>query len=251
MMDVVIYGAGGLGSQVQDILAQAGHVRVVGFLDSDREKHGRTVAGLPVLGGPGHADDLLRAGVRGVVVAIGDNVTRAAYADTFKARGWELVSAIHPLASISPAAVISPHVVIAARATVCVHARIGSHAVLCAGAIAEHDNVIGTGVFLGPAVRLAGTVTVQDFATVEIGATVIPGRTVGKGAHVKAGAVVIRDVPAHALVEGVPALSSGESRFVPQGVESLAVPHEPGSFDARVPIHSAPATSAAPNPHFG
>ncbi len=205
MEDVAIYGASGLGCQVQDILYQAGHYRPVVFLDSDPRKHGTTVGGLPVEGGLARVEILRRAGVRGIIVAIGDNLTRAAHAETLQTHGMTLISAIHPLASISPSAQIADHVIIDARATVCVHVRIGRHTVLSAGAIAEHDNVIGVGVFLGPAVRLAGTVTVGDFARIEIGATVIPGRTVGQGAVVKAGAVVIRDVPATMAVGGVPA----------------------------------------------
>jgi len=217
MEDVAIYGAGGLGSQVQDILEQGTQYRPVVYLDSDTEKHGTDFGGLPVVGGMPAVAHLLRSGVRGVIVAIGDNVARAAHGETLRAHGLRLISAIHPLASISPSAQVGAHVVIAARVTLCVHARVGAHSVLCASAIAEHDNVIGSAVFLGPAVRLAGAVVVEDFATLEIGATVIPGRRVGAGAYVKAGAVVIRDVPPAATFAGVPALAQAgfQSRFVP------------------------------------
>ena len=217
MEDVAIYGAGGFGCEVHDILEQGERFRPVLFLDSDPEKHGTTVAGLPVEGGLERIEVLLRSGVRHVVVAIGDNVTRAAHAETLQAHGMELVSAIHPLSNISPSATIGRHVIIGPRATICVHAQVGPHAVLSAGAIAEHDNVIGVAAFLGPAVRLAGTVTVCDFAVLEIGATVIPGRTVGYGAYVQAGAVVIHDVPANVRVTGAPAVPLGtvQPRFVP------------------------------------
>jgi sugar O-acyltransferase (sialic acid O-acetyltransferase NeuD family) len=217
MDEVVIYGAGGLGGLVQDILQQAGQYRPVAFLDSDLTKRGQRVNGLPVRGGAEQIDALLSAGVRRVIVAVGDNVARIALAETLQARGLQLTSAIHPLSSVSPSAHISPHVVIGPRATVCVHARIGPHTILSAGAIAEHDNVLGQGVFLHPAVRLAGSVTVEDLATIGIGASVIPGRRVGRGARVEPGSVVIRDVPPGAVVGGVPAgpQRMAGSRFVP------------------------------------
>ncbi len=216
--DVVIFGAGGLGSLVQDILQQGGRYRPVAFLDSNPAKHGQFLNGLPVRGGPEQIAPFHDAGIRRAIVAIGDNPARAAVAETLQAWGMQLVSAIHPLASISPSAEVGEHVIIGPRAIVCVHARIGPHAVLSAGAIAEHDNVLGKAVFLHPAVRLAGAVTVEDFATLEIGATVIPGCTVGAGARVAAGAVVIRDVPPNTAVGGVPAAvdERAGSRFVPQ-----------------------------------
>lgn len=48
-------------------------------------------------------------------------------------------------------------------------------------------------------------VAIEDDADVGVGAIVLPGVTVGRGAVVGAGAVVTRDVPAFAVVAGVPA----------------------------------------------
>ncbi len=216
MDDVVIYGAGGLGCLVHDILLQGTDYRPVAFLDSNAAKHGQTVMGLPVRGGAERIAQLLSEGIRGVVVAIGDSVTRVALAETLAARGLRLMSAIHQSASIAPSATLGEHLIIGARVTICVHAHIESHTVLSAGAIAEHDNHVGRGVFLYPAVRLAGAVTVGDFATLGIGATVIPGRRVGRGARVAPGAVVIHDVPPNTTVGGIPAVAqaTSHSRFV-------------------------------------
>jgi sugar O-acyltransferase (sialic acid O-acetyltransferase NeuD family) len=222
MEDVAIYGAGGFGSEVQDILRQGSQYRPVAYLDSDTAKHGTIVGELPVLGGLAKVEELQRQGVHCIVVAIGDNLTRAAHAETLYAHGMRLISAIHPLASISPSAKLGEHVIIGPRATVCVHVSVGSHAVLSAGAICDHNAEIGIGAFLGPAVRLAGGVKIGEFARLEIGATVIPGRMVGNSAQVEAGAVVIRDVPPGARVAGIPATPCHAfgSRFVPEKAHS-------------------------------
>jgi sugar O-acyltransferase (sialic acid O-acetyltransferase NeuD family) len=218
MEKVVIYGAGGLGCLVQDILQQAGRFRPVGFLDSNPATHGATIGGLPVTGGLDQIGPLQAGGIYRCIVAIGDNTARVAVAEELRRRGMKLVSAIHPLATISPSAKVGEHVIIGPRATVGVHTRIGAHTMLSAGAIADHDNTLGTGVFLEPAVRLAGTVTVEDLAHIGIGAAIIPGRTVGRGARVEAGAVVIDDVAPDAVVGGIPAVPRcpARSHFVPQ-----------------------------------
>lgn len=239
MVDVVIYGAGGLGSLVQDILLTAGRYRPVAYLDSDPAKHGQVANGLLVRGGSDQVDALRQEGVERAIVAVGDNRTRVELAENLIAHGMRLVSAIHPLASLSLSAQIAEHVIIGPRATVCVHARIGPHSVLSAGVIAEHDNVIGQGVFLHPAVRLAGGVEVEDLAVVGIGASVIPGRRIGHGACVEPGAVVIHDVPPGVTVSGVPAsaFGPGHSHFVP----------DPGQFGPRVVPRTAPQP-ASPGP---
>jgi len=218
MADVFIYGAGGLGQLVLDILRQGQRYRPVAFLDSDPALHGVVIDGLPVAGGMDQVGELVRTGVRGGIVAVGNNHVRVTLAQELERHGVKLVSAIHPLASISPTARLDEHVIVGARVTICVHARIGAHTVVSAGSIIEHDNVLGEGVFLYPAVRLAGTVWVEDLATLGIGACVIPGRRIGRAARVEPGAVVIRDVAPGATVGGVPAISqpAAASRFVPE-----------------------------------
>ena len=48
-------------------------------------------------------------------------------------------------------------------------------------------------------------VVIEDGSDIGIGAIILPGVTVGRGAQVGAGAVVKDDVPAYAVVAGVPA----------------------------------------------
>ena len=53
-------------------------------------------------------------------------------------------------------------------------------------------------------------IVIEDYAWVGSRATVLPGVTIGKGAIVAAGSVVTKDVPAFAVVGGIPAKVIGQ-----------------------------------------
>jgi exopolysaccharide biosynthesis polyprenyl glycosylphosphotransferase len=70
---VLIAGAGWAGQTIADLLGEESNddYHVIGFVDDDPEKQGRTVAGLPVLGNSGDLLELTRAeGIDKVVVAV-------------------------------------------------------------------------------------------------------------------------------------------------------------------------------------
>ena len=238
MTPAVIFGAGGLGRVVHEILLQERSFRPVAFLDSDPAKHGERIEKSRVRGGIEQIPALRRSGVTAIIVAIGDSPTRVHLARTCRKQGMHLISAIHPLASISSSATLDEHLIVGARAIVCVHATVGGHCVLSTGSIVEHDNVLGTGVFLHPAVRLAGGVEVEDYATLGIGACVIPYRRVGRAASVEPGGVVIRDVLPGTNVGGVPAtrMDDTPSRFVPEVAASYV--GQIGVQDSGQPSHA-------------
>lgn len=203
---VFILGAGGHGRVVLDILLQRRAVEVVGFLDNNREIHGRRVDGLRVVGA---IDDLPSLapphGVTAAIIAIGDNGVRRGLARWADALGVSLVSAIHPSATLARSASVGRNVVIAAGAVVCSNCQIGDSVILNTGCIVDHQTMVGEGAHVCPGVRIAGRVKIEPGAFVGLGATVVPKVTLGCECVVGAGAVVIEDVPPMATVVGVPA----------------------------------------------
>jgi sugar O-acyltransferase (sialic acid O-acetyltransferase NeuD family) len=199
VIPLVVYGAGGHGKVVADILLAAGEA-VAGFLD-DGEAPGTIVLGLPVLGGA----SWLRETPARVALGVGDNAQRARVADVCVAAGAPLVAAVHPRAVVAPSATLGDGAVVMALAVVNPDASIGRGAIINTAAVIEHDCVIDEFAHVSPNATMAGRCRVGALAHLGVGATMLPGRSVGDRAIVGGGALVSRDVPADRVAAGVPA----------------------------------------------
>lgn len=233
-MDVIILGAGGHGRVVLDILTQARSHTPIGFLDNNPALHGRRIDGLPVIGDTSRLPDMFRQGVRGAVIAVGDNGIRRGMGNLLERQDIEIVNAIHPSAQLARSVSLGKGVVIAAGVVVCAHCQIGDYAILNSGCIIDHESMVGTAAHVCPGVRLAGHVTIESGVFVGIGATVIQNIHIGYEAVVGAGAVVIRNVDPMTTVVGVPAQVIKDSPSVQHASATLIPANDP-----RDPMHVA------------
>jgi len=123
---------------------------------------------------------------------------------------------------------IGTFVEIQKNAAIGARCKISSHSFVCEGVIVEDEVFVGHGVMFtndlhpratnedgSPQSEADWTVVatrVRRRASIGSNATILAGVVIGEGALVGAGAVVTRDVPDYAIVTGVPARVTGDTR---------------------------------------
>lgn len=120
---------------------------------------------------------------------------------------------IEPGAIIRDAVEIGDKAVIMMGAIINIGAVVGEGTMIDMGAVLGGRAIVGKRCHIGAGAVLAGVVepasatpvVIEDDVLVGANAVVIEGVRVGTGAVVAAGSVVIKDVPANAVVAGVPA----------------------------------------------
>ncbi len=205
-MRVAVYGSGGHGKVVADILAAEGNHDLVAYLDDDALKEGARIGKLPIRAAGERFKEVARdLRIEGVALGIGDNSVRARIAERCRDGGLQVVRAIHPRAVVAPSVSVEEGVVIMAGAVVNPFSRLEEGCVVNTSASVDHDCTVHRYAHIFPGARLAGTVEVGEFSYIGMGASVLQNRKIGARATVGAGAVVLRDVDDDTTVVGVPA----------------------------------------------
>ncbi len=201
-LPLVIFGAGGFGREVLDVVDAVNAVRpadpqwdFLGFVDDgDVDTHGRgaliQAAALPGIGNLYY------------VVAIGDPATRERVVAGVSGSPATLV---HPSATFGANVAVGAGSVVCAGVRITTNVEIGRHVHLNLNATVGHDAFIGDYATIFPGVNVSGSATIGTRVSLGTNSAVLQGLSVGAGSFVGAGAVVVGDVPAGVTAKGVPA----------------------------------------------
>ena len=204
-MKIAIIGAGGQARIIYEILRCDRNMEVVAFVDNVVHGNDEQIMGIPVMGDHSVLPKLIKNGVRGAIIAVGDNKIRAERFEELRGMGLELVNAIHPHSTIAPSVKLGNGVTVAMGAIISTGARIGNNVIINTGATIDHEDEIGDHVHIGPGCSIAGRVTVKKGVLIGIGSVVREYLTIGENSIIGAGSVVLEDIPDNVVAAGTPA----------------------------------------------
>lgn len=199
---IIVYGGGGHGKSVIELLRALNCYRVHGVID-DGILEGEVVMDTPVLGGGAVLGGLYRQGIRQAVNAvggIGSVLTRIRVFQKLARAGFTCPTIVHPAAFVEPSARLAEGTQVFAFAYLGSEAEIGFGSIINTSAVVSHECLIGAYCNISPGALLAGGVILGEGTLVGMGVTINLQVRVGAGARIGNGATVKDHVPDGAVV---------------------------------------------------
>lgn len=204
MKDIVIFGTGGFGREVhqliEDVNAQERRWNVLGWLDGNPAQHGQEIHGLPVLGGP---EWLAGHGTVAVIVAVGGTAAKRRIVQSLGQQTFATL--VHPTVRLGSRVRVGEGCILCAGTQVTTNIDFQEHVIVKLSCTVGHDTVLERYVTVAPGVNISGNVVVGEGVDLGTGSRIIQGLHVGEWSVIGAGAVVSKAVPANVTAVGIPA----------------------------------------------
>jgi sugar O-acyltransferase (sialic acid O-acetyltransferase NeuD family) len=208
MQRIAMVGSGELSDRLTYYFEDTGYGDVVGLFD-DFVPAGTLRNDRPVLGRTEEIAALFRKGAfDAVAIAVGyrhRKFRKEIYA-ALKGHGIPVAAFVHPSSHVEKSARLEEGSIVLVDCTIDMHARVGENVLLSTRCLVSHHVKIGPHTYCGPAVNLAGNAEIGECCFLGIDTTLVNGVRVGRNVQTAAGSVVVKDVPDHVLIAGVPAV---------------------------------------------
>ena len=200
---LIVYGGGGHGKSVIDLIRSHSAYRIHGVVDDGLNPDDQ-VLGIPVLGGSEVLPELHSLGIRQAVNAvggIGDIKSRIKVFHLIAENGFICPTVVHSSAVVETSAEISQGVQVFSQAYVGSEASLGFGVIINTGAVVSHDCTLDDFVNISPGALLAGGVKIGQGTLIGMGVTINLGVSVGEKVRIGNGATIKSHVPDGSLVK--------------------------------------------------
>jgi sugar O-acyltransferase (sialic acid O-acetyltransferase NeuD family) len=202
---LLIIGGGNGAVQIIDALARLPHQRAVAILDDNAAIHGKTVAGVPVIGAIDlpRALDLAAGGLfDAAVISISTSIpARARIFEAWKGRGIAFANIIHPSSVVGRNVAFGEGNVVMAFCHFGACAAVGDNNFLSAYCSIEHHCTLGSHCSFGPAVVTSSRVSIGDRVRFGTGIAIEPGIQIGADSIIASGLALTGHVPPNSLLK--------------------------------------------------
>ncbi|HEA30502.1 MAG TPA: acetyltransferase [Leeuwenhoekiella sp.] len=204
MKKCVIVGAGAYGQVYVEYLSEIYDVQ--GFFDSNPSLIGIEVSGYKVLGSVKQLPTYMENHENtAIFVPLGNNKRRVELLKIYEEKGYELPSFVHKSVYMHDNVILGKSVYMLPSTNVMPYTNIGDYTMVSIGVNIAHHVDIAPGCFFSQGCNIGASIKIAEKAYFGMAASVMTGvKTIGTGSLIGVGAVVIRDVPAKAVIVGNP-----------------------------------------------
>lgn len=201
---IVIYGAGGLGREIYELIDEVNKYNILGFLD-DGIINNKVSVNIPILGGIEFLHNIEYP--IGVVFAIADvYVKQNIYKKILQInKGHYFPIVIAKNSYVSKRAMLSEGTIVGRYCSVSTSVQLGKLVFLNTKCDIGHDSIIGDFCSLMPSVNVSGNVSVGQRTLIGVQSAILQGIKIGSDVTVGMGSKVMTDVPDNCTVMGYPA----------------------------------------------
>lgn len=205
MKNIVIYGCGGLGLEtvqlINDINKHTKEWNILGFIDDNKENHGKSIMGYKVLGG---AEYVINKRIENVAIAI-SNPTARKIIHLNLMKYCSFPTLIHPTVELSQGTVVYEGCLIFKNSVISVCTTIHSFTIINPMCGIGHGTTIGKYSTLMWNVIIAGDVFVMEGCSFGSRSTVLQNLVCREHSYIGAGSTVTKNVEPYNIVIGTPA----------------------------------------------
>ncbi|MDM1066150.1 acetyltransferase [Myroides odoratimimus] len=198
----IIIGAGTYGQVYAEYLEK--DYEVVGFVDDNIELTNIFVNGYKVLGNVNWLFNECNCKVN-IFVPIGNNKVRVSLLSKLEQEGFNTPSYIHPSVNMHNSVKVGKAVYVLPACNFMPLSVIEDYVMISMGVNVAHHTILGKGSFYSQGNNVGASIKIKENAYSGIGVTIMTGvKEIGANSLLGAGAIIIRDVPDHAVVVGNP-----------------------------------------------